>query len=33
MNRRALIEREKALGVEHLDILTSVDNLAEVLQV
>jgi hypothetical protein len=32
MNRRALEGREKALGKEHLDTLTSVNNLALVLQ-
>jgi len=32
MNRRALEGREKALGKEHSDTLTSVNNLALVLQ-
>jgi hypothetical protein len=32
MNRRALAGREKVLGVEHPDTLTSVSNLALVLR-
>jgi Tetratricopeptide repeat len=32
MNRRALDGREKVLGREHPDTLTSVDNLTSVLQ-
>jgi hypothetical protein len=32
MNRRALEGREKALGKEHPDTLTSISNLASVLQ-
>jgi hypothetical protein len=32
MNRRALAGREKALDVEHPDTLTSVSNLASLLQ-
>ena len=32
MNRRALEGREKVLGKEHPDTLTSVNNLASVLQ-
>ncbi|KAK3690231.1 hypothetical protein B0T22DRAFT_360526, partial [Podospora appendiculata] len=31
MNRRALDGREKVLGLEHLDTLTSINNLASVL--
>jgi len=32
MNQRVLEGREKALGKEHLDTLTSVNNLASVLR-
>jgi hypothetical protein len=32
MNRRALAEREKVLGVDHLSTLTSVNNLTFALQ-
>jgi hypothetical protein len=32
LNQRALTEREKELGVHHLDTLASVSNLASVLQ-